>query len=128
MSSSSEMMMIMMMMMMMCCLFLVMGLGGWYLTQPEEGEECEGRDKNGIYIIDEDRKCVLDECIYGYKMSTNGKKCIIKNSDSPSGSGSGSSGSDSGSGSGSGSGSSGSSGSPKTISIEDVTSSLAKKF
>jgi hypothetical protein len=70
MSSSSEMMMIMMMMMMMCCFFSVMGTSVWYMTQPEEGDECEGKDKNGLYVIDDDGDCVLYECGYGYKMST----------------------------------------------------------
>ena len=74
-SGGSEMMMIMMMMMMMCCFFSVLGAGGWYLTRPEEGDECEGKDKNGSYVIDEDGDCVLDECDDGYTMSSSGKKC-----------------------------------------------------
>ena len=48
--------------------------GGWYLTLPIEGDECEGEDKDGVYIIDEDGKCVLDYCNPGYVKS--GQKCM----------------------------------------------------
>jgi hypothetical protein len=79
-SGGSEMIIIMMMMMMMCCFFSVLGAGGWYLTRPEEGDKCDGKDDNGEYQIDEDGKCVLISCDDGYTMSSNGKKCI-KNDD-----------------------------------------------
>lgn len=56
-----------------CCMIMMGGLG-WYVTRPEEGDECKGKDKKGEYEIDEDGKCVLVSCDDGYVIS--GKKCI----------------------------------------------------
>ena len=57
-----------------CCMLLMGGLG-WFITRPEEGDECKGKDKKGEYEIDEDGKCVLVSCDDGYVIS--GKKCIV---------------------------------------------------
>jgi len=56
-----------------CCMLLMGGLG-WFITRPEEGDECKGKDKKGEYEIDEDGKCVLVSCEDGYLVS--GKKCV----------------------------------------------------
>ena len=56
-----------------CCMLLMGGLG-WFITRPEEGDECKGKDKKGEYEIDEDGKCVLVSCDDGYVIS--GKKCV----------------------------------------------------
>jgi hypothetical protein len=56
-----------------CCMLLMGGLG-WFITRPEEGDECKGKDKKGEYEIDEDGKCVLVSCEDGYIIS--GKKCV----------------------------------------------------
>ena len=57
--------------------FMSILIGGYYFYFfKKEGDECEGKDKNGSYVIDEDGDCVLDECDDGYKMSFNGKTCI----------------------------------------------------
>ena len=77
MAGSQDMMIIVVMMMMMSSVFSVLAGSGWFFTLPEEGDECEGKDDNGNYVIDEDGKCVLDECDYGYSKSSSGKKCIV---------------------------------------------------
>ena len=77
MAGSQDMMIIVVMMMMMSSVFSVIAGGALFFTLPEEGDECEGKDKNGNYVIDEDGKCVLDECDYGYSISSSGKKCIV---------------------------------------------------
>jgi hypothetical protein len=74
MAGSQDMMVIIVMMMMMSSVFSVLAGGAFFLTRPEEGDECEGKDDNGNYVIDEDRKCVLDYCDPGYYKS--GKKCL----------------------------------------------------
>ena len=61
-----------------CCMLLMGGLG-WFITRPEEGDECKGKDKKGEYEIDEDGKCVLVSCEDGYLVS--GKKCMEDLSD-----------------------------------------------
>ena len=72
--ASSDMMIIVVMMMMMSSVFAVLAGGAFFLTRPEEGDECKGEDENGNYVIDEDGKCVLDYCDTGYYKS--GKKCL----------------------------------------------------
>ncbi len=42
-----------------CCFVFMIALGAFFLNMGEEGDECEGKDKNGTYEIDEDLKCVL---------------------------------------------------------------------
>ena len=65
------MMIILIIIMMMSSVFSVLAGGALFFT-PQEGDECEGKDDNGNYVIDEDGKCVLDECDTGYYES-NGK-------------------------------------------------------
>ena len=77
MAGSQDMIIILVMMMMMSSVFSVLAGGALLFTLPEEGDECEGKDTNGNYVIDEDGKCVLDECDYGYSISSSGKKCIV---------------------------------------------------
>jgi hypothetical protein len=74
MAGSQDMMIIVVMMMMMSSVFSVLAGGAFFLTRPEEGDECKGKDDNGNYVIDEDRDCVLDYCDPGYYKS--GKKCL----------------------------------------------------
>ena len=76
MAGSQDMMIIVVMMMMMSSVFSVLVGGGLFLTLPQEGDECEGKDDNGNYVIDEDGKCVLDECDAGYSISSSGKRCV----------------------------------------------------
>jgi len=71
---ASNDMMIVVMMMMLSSVFVVIAGGAYFMTKPEEGEECEGKDENGNYVIDEDGKCVLDSCDSGYYKSDN--KCL----------------------------------------------------
>ena len=72
-------MMILLVMMMFCCIFSVIAGAGWYfLTAPEEGDECSGKDENGNYVIDDKGKCVLDSCNTGYYKS--GKECLVDQS------------------------------------------------
>jgi len=61
-----------------CCFIFIVVLAGWFLNRGEEGDECEGKDKNGTYEIDEDLKCVLKSCDTGYYKS--GKKCLVDQS------------------------------------------------
>tara|TARA_R110001599_G_scaffold49672_10_gene141703 strand:+ start:195 stop:992 length:798 start_codon:yes stop_codon:yes gene_type:complete len=100
MAGSQDMMIIVVMMVMMSSVFSVLAGSGWFFTLPEEGDECEGKDDNGNYVIDEDGKCVLDECDYGYSISSSGKKCIVDEiyDDSDSGGGAGGAGGSGGSG------------------------------
>tara|TARA_R110002050_G_scaffold180985_1_gene314499 strand:- start:1497 stop:2285 length:789 start_codon:yes stop_codon:yes gene_type:complete len=100
MAGSQDMMIIVVMMMMMSSVFSVLAGGALFFTLPEEGDECEGKDTNGNYVIDEDGKCVLDECDYGYSISSSGKKCIVDEiyDDSDSGGGAGGAGGSGGSG------------------------------
>jgi len=77
MAGSQDMMIIVVMMMMMSSVFSVLAGGALFFTLPQEGDECEGKDTNGNYVIDEDLKCVLDACDSGYSISSSGKKCIV---------------------------------------------------
>ena len=61
-----------------CCFIFIVVLAGWFLNRGEEGDECEGKDKNGTYEIDEDLECVLKSCDTGYYKS--GKKCLVDQS------------------------------------------------
>ena len=61
-----------------CFVFIVVLAGWWFLNRGEEGDECEGKDENGTYEIDEDLKCVLKSCDTGYYKS--GKKCLVDQS------------------------------------------------
>ena len=61
-----------------CCFVFMIALGAFFLNMGEEGDECEGKDKNGTYEIDEDLKCVLKSCDTGYYKS--GKKCLVDQS------------------------------------------------
>lgn len=72
-NDSSAIILLFMMSVMSSIISVILG-GGWYLTRPIEGDECEGEDKDGVYIIDEDGKCVLDYCNPGYVKS--GQKCM----------------------------------------------------
>jgi len=61
---------------MMLLLFVFAGAVIYYfLTRPEEGEECEGKDDNGVYEIDDKGKCVLKSCNVGWYKS--GKECLV---------------------------------------------------
>ena len=103
MAGSQDMMIIVVMMMMMSSVFSVLAGGAFFLTRPEEGDECEGKDENGNYVIDEDGDCVLDYCDVGYTRSGNG--CVVDagdggedDDDSGGGGGGGGGGDDSGGG------------------------------
>ena len=61
-----------------CCFIFIVVLAGWFLTRGEEGDECEGKDDNGNYEIDEELDCVLKSCGSGYYKS--GKECLVDNS------------------------------------------------
>jgi len=61
-----------------CCFVFMIILAGYFLTLPKEDDECEGKDENGNYEIDEDLKCVLKSCATGYYKS--GKECLVDNS------------------------------------------------
>jgi hypothetical protein len=61
---------------MMMMLFVFAGAVIYYfVTLPEEGEECEGKDENGNYVIDDKGKCVLKSCKTGYYKS--GEECLV---------------------------------------------------
>jgi hypothetical protein len=87
--ASGDMMIIVVMMMMMSSVFVVLAGGAFFLTRPEEGDECDPKnpDPLGYYVIDEDGKCVLDYCSTGYSVSSTGKACI-QNTDPDAGAGS----------------------------------------
>jgi len=61
-----------------CCFVFMIALGAFFLNRGEEGDECEGKDENGTYEIDEDLKCVLKSCNNGYYKS--GKECLVDQS------------------------------------------------
>jgi len=61
-----------------CCFIFIVVLAGWFLNRGEEGDECEGKDENGTYEIDDKLKCVLKSCGSGYYKS--GKKCLVDQS------------------------------------------------
>ena len=63
---------------MMFCMILVAVGGYLFMNQPKEGDECEGKDENGNYVIDDEGKCVLDDCASGYYKS--GKECLVDQS------------------------------------------------
>jgi hypothetical protein len=61
---------------MMMMLFVFAGAVIYYfVTRPEEGDECEGKDDNGVYEIDGKGKCVLKSCKTGYYKS--GEECLV---------------------------------------------------
>jgi hypothetical protein len=61
---------------MMMMLFVFAGAVIYYfVTRPEEGDECEGKDDNGNYVIDDKGKCVLKSCKTGYYKS--GEECLV---------------------------------------------------
>src|SRR6056300_1181294 len=60
------------------CMLLVTVGAYLFLTRPQEGDECEGKDENGNYEIDDKGKCVLDSCASGYYKS--GKECLVDQS------------------------------------------------
>ena len=61
-----------------CMVFIAVG-AYLFLNRPHEGDECEGKDENGNYEIDDEGKCVLDSCASGYYKS--GKECLIDEDD-----------------------------------------------
>ena len=61
-----------------CCFIFIVVSAGWFLNKGEEGDECEGKDENGTYEIDDKLKCVLKSCGSGYYKS--GKKCLVDQS------------------------------------------------
>jgi hypothetical protein len=63
---------------MMFCMVLVAVGAYLFLNRPQEGDECEGKDENGNYVIDDKGKCVLDDCVSGYYKS--GKECLVDQS------------------------------------------------
>ena len=69
--------MIVVIVMMFCLVFIAVG-AYLFLNRPQEGDECEGKDENGNYEIDDKGKCVLDSCTSGYYKS--GKECLIDQS------------------------------------------------
>jgi hypothetical protein len=70
--------MIVVIVMMFCMVFIAVG-AYLFLNRPQEGDECEGKDENGNYVIDDEGKCVLDDCASGYYKS--GKECLVDQSD-----------------------------------------------
>jgi hypothetical protein len=69
--------MIVVIVMMFCMVFIAVG-AYLFLNRPQEGDECEGKDENGNYEIDDKGKCVLDSCASGYYKS--GKECLVDQS------------------------------------------------
>ena len=61
-----------------CCFVFIVVLAGWFLNRGEEGDECEGKDENAKYELDDKLKCVLKSCTTGYYKS--GKECLVDNS------------------------------------------------
>ena len=80
MAGSQDMKTVVVIVMMLLSVLAVIG-GVYFFTQPSEGDECEGKDKNGNYVIDQDGKCTLDYCDTGYYES-NGKCKEDKSGDS----------------------------------------------
>jgi hypothetical protein len=64
---------------MMFCMVLVAVGAYLFLNRPQEGDECEGKDENGNYVIDDEGECVLKSCKSGYIKS--GKECLVDQSD-----------------------------------------------
>jgi hypothetical protein len=75
------MIMIVVMMMMMSSVFSVLAGGAYFMTQPQEGDECKGTSVGGNYVIDEDGDCVLDYCDYGYTQSGGGCVGVVPDED-----------------------------------------------
>jgi hypothetical protein len=69
--------MIVVIVMMFCMVFIAVG-AYLFLNRPQEGDECEGKDENGNYVIDDEGECVLDNCVSGYYKS--GKECLVDQS------------------------------------------------
>jgi hypothetical protein len=63
---------------MMFCMVLVAVGAYLFLNRPQEGDECDGKDENGNYVIDDKGKCVLDSCASGYYKS--GEECLVDQS------------------------------------------------
>lgn len=53
-----------------CFVILVMtGAAGWFIkNQAKEGDECEGDDEFGNFLIDSNGKCSITSCIDGYNL------------------------------------------------------------
>jgi hypothetical protein len=81
MAGSQDMIMIVVMMMMMSSVFSVLAGGAYFMTQPQEGDECKGTSVGGNYVIDEDGDCVLDYCDYGYTQSGGGCVGVVPDED-----------------------------------------------
>jgi len=69
--------MIVVLVMMFCMVFIAVG-AYLFLNRPQEGDDFEGKDENGNYVIDDEGKCVLDDCLSGYYKS--GKECLVDQS------------------------------------------------
>jgi len=64
-----------------CCFIFIVVLAGWFLNRGGEGDECQGKDENGTYIIEkvgEKLECTLNKCATGYYKS--GKECLVDQS------------------------------------------------
>ena len=59
-----------------CCFSSVIGVSGWFLTQPKPGDVCEGSDQFGNYTIDGEGNCTLESCNGAYRVS--GDVCLPK--------------------------------------------------
>jgi hypothetical protein len=81
MAGSQDMIMIVIMMMMLSSVFSVLVGGAYFMTKPEEGDECKGTSVGGNYVIDEDGDCVLDYCDYGYTESGGGCVVVVPDGD-----------------------------------------------
>jgi len=81
MAGSQDMIIIVVMMMMMSSVFSVLAGGAYFMTQPQEGDECKGTSVGGNYVIDEDGDCVLDYCDYGYTQSGGGCVVVVPDGD-----------------------------------------------
>jgi hypothetical protein len=104
MAGSQDMIIIVVMMMMMSSVFAVLAGGAYFMTQPQEGDECKGTSVGGNYVIDENGDCVLDYCDYGYTESNGGCVVVVPDGDEDDddSGGGGGSGNESGGGGGSG--------------------------
>src|SRR6056300_1441434 len=81
MAGSQDMIIIVVMMMMMSSVFSVLAGGAYFMTQPQEGDECKGTSVGGNYVIDEDGDCVLDYCDSGYTQSGGGCVVVVPDGD-----------------------------------------------
>jgi len=79
--AGSQDMMIVVMMMMMSSVFAVLAGGTYFMTKPEEGDECKGTSVGGNYVIDENGDCVLDYCDSGYTRSGGGCVVVVPDGD-----------------------------------------------